>query len=71
MKGSNKLEREIADFVEKCRQKDAAKQAARYTPPTGFQGTLYDNSLWAHLFFESASLNAAANRSGKSKSAFR
>jgi hypothetical protein len=65
MKRSKKLQREISDFVDKCRQKDAAKVAAHYPPVTGQQVAKYDNSLWAHLFFESSSLNAASNRTSR------
>ncbi|HEX3797067.1 MAG TPA: hypothetical protein VH413_00075 [Verrucomicrobiae bacterium] len=69
MKQSKKLQREISDFVEKCRQKDAAKAAAHYPPVTGAQVAKYDNSLWAHLFFESSSLKADANRSTRKNAA--
>jgi hypothetical protein len=69
MKGSKKLQREISDFVQKCRQKDAAKQAANYPTPLPMRGKMYDNSLWSHLFFESSSQNTAANRASKSRNA--
>jgi hypothetical protein len=74
MRRSRKTEQEIAVFIEQCRQRDAAQRTARLVPATplpGKSGKMYDNSVWAHLFFESSPQNSAANRAGKSKGAYR
>jgi hypothetical protein len=74
MRRSRKLQQEVATFIEQCRQRDAAQQTARLVPATPMPsktGRMYDNSVWAHLFFESSPQNAIVSRASKAKGAFR